>query len=153
MAAAVDLRRATQRDVASVAALTDAADMRWIPVIGRLPLPMESDHGAAVAAGNVDLLFADGEITGLIETKAHPDHLLIVNVAVDPRFQGAGHGRRLLAHAEEKARALDLAVLRLYTNEKYEVNIALYERCGYAITRREAFRAGIAVHMEKTLAR
>jgi ribosomal protein S18 acetylase RimI-like enzyme len=153
MAAAVSLRRAQTADVAAVAALTDAAYTHWIPVIGRIPLPMESDHGAAVAAGNVDLLFAGEAIAGLIETEIHPDHLLVVNVAVDPAFQGAGHGKRLMAHADAKARAAGLDTLRLYTNDKYTANIALYERLGYTIDRREPFRGGIMVYMSKKLAR
>ena len=45
-----------------------------------------------------------------------------------------------------------LAELRLLTNAAFGFNVALYERCGYRVTAREAFRGGVAVHMRKPLA-
>jgi ribosomal protein S18 acetylase RimI-like enzyme len=65
-----------------------------------------------------------------------PDHLLLDNIAVRPDQQGQGLGRRLIAFAEDEARRLAFAELRLYTHEKMVENIALYTRLGFAETGR-----------------
>jgi ribosomal protein S18 acetylase RimI-like enzyme len=62
----------------------------------------------------------------------HRDHLLVYSVAVRPTEQGKGHGGALLDFADQRAAALGLAVIRLYTNLRMEKNIALYRRHGYA---------------------
>ena len=66
----------------------------------------------------------------------HPDHLLLENIAVLPSAQRRGVGARLLALAEDEARARGLGEIRLYTNEAMTENLAYYPRHGYAETRR-----------------
>jgi predicted N-acetyltransferase YhbS len=67
---------------------------------------------------------------------AEPGHLLLENLAVRPSRQGGGAGSRLLALAEDEARRLRLAEIRLYTNEAMTENLAYYPRRGYAKTHR-----------------
>jgi ribosomal protein S18 acetylase RimI-like enzyme len=101
-----------------------------------------------------DVVEEDGEVIALIQTVDEGDQLLIENVAVDPNHQGLGHGRRLLALAEDIARELGRPRVRLYTNQRFEVNIALYQRLGYVIEREEALSGGtVAVHMSKAVPR
>lgn len=146
------LREADAGDAAAIRDLTRAAYARWVPVIGREPLPMVADYDAALRAHRFDLLCdRDGALLALIETVRAPDHLLVENVAVAPAHQGRGLGRRLMAHAEVLAEAAGLAELRLYTNGAFAANIRLYLSLGYAITREEPFRGGTTVHMAKRL--
>ncbi|HLB97049.1 MAG TPA: GNAT family N-acetyltransferase, partial [Acetobacteraceae bacterium] len=100
-----EIRRATAADAGAVRELTRAAYAKWVPVIGREPLPMAADYDAAVREHLIDLLHVGGEIVALVETILAADHLLIENVAVAPAFQGRGYGRRLMAHAEALARS------------------------------------------------
>ena len=58
------------------------------------------------------------------------------NLAVRPADQGRGVGRRLLTLAEQRARDLGLAELRLYTNAAMTENLAYYPRRGYVETYR-----------------
>lgn len=152
MAMRVTIRRATAADIPAITALTRAAYAKWVPLIGREPLPMRADHAAAFAKHRFDLLDDGGTLAGLIETVAQADHLLIENVAVLPDHQGRGHGRALMAHAEALATGAGLAGVRLYTNARFTANIALYARLGYAIEREEALNGGVAIHMAKRLA-
>jgi ribosomal protein S18 acetylase RimI-like enzyme len=146
------LRRATTADVTIVRDLTRAAYAKWVPLLGREPRPMTADYDAAVRDHLIDLLRADGEAVALIEMAPKPDHLLIVNVAVVPAQQGRGHGRALLAHAEEVARFLNLREVRLYTNALFAENLRLYSRLGYRVDREEQHpQFGVAVHMSKRL--
>lgn len=147
----MELRRATAADAAAIRDLTRAAYAKWVPVIGREPRPMAADYEAAVRDHRFDLIHVDGALAGLIETVDEQDQLLIENVAVAPAFQGRGLGRRLLAHAEEVARALGHDRIRLYTNRRFEANVRLYARLGYRIDREEPTGDAIAVHMSKDL--
>jgi GNAT superfamily N-acetyltransferase len=135
---AVLLRPATPADVPAVAALVDAAFARYVARIGRRPAPMDADHAAAVARGDVLVAEVGGELAGVLETLTFPDHLLVDIVAVAPGRQGQGLGRDLLAAAEARAAALGLPELRLYTNEAMTENLAIYPRLGWRETGRAA---------------
>jgi GNAT superfamily N-acetyltransferase len=147
------LRRATPADAESVRALTRAAYAQWVPLLGREPLPMTADYDAAVQDHIVDMLEFGGKSAALIEMSPEVDHLLVVNIAVSPDWQGHGYGRALLAHAEEFARSLGLSELRLYTSIHLTGNVKLYQRVGYVIDREEeaAPHLGIFVYMSKRL--
>lgn len=146
-------RQAEAADAGAIAALVRAAYARWVPVIGREPMPMRVDYAEALTRHRIDLIEASGVLVGLIETLQHPDHLWIENIAVDPGAQGRGHGRALLAHAETLARAAGCAELRLLTNAAFASNVALYQKCGYSIERSEPFHlGGTTLYLSKTLA-
>ena len=146
------VRRATIADAVTVRELTRAAYVKWVPLLGREPRPMTADYDAALREHLIDLLHVGGEAVALIEMAPKPDHLLIVNVAVVPAHQGQGHGRALMAHAEEVARSLNLREVRLYTNALFAENLRLYSRLGYRVDREEQHpQFGVAVHMSKRL--
>ena len=146
------VRRATTADALAVRELTRAAYAKWVPVLGREPRPMIADYDAALREHLIDLLQVDGEAAALIEMAPKADHLLIVNVAVAPTYQGKGYGSTLMAHAEEVARSLNLSEIRLYTNALFAENVRLYSRLGYRVDREEQHpQFGIAVHMSKRL--
>jgi len=112
---------------------------------------MAADYDRAVRDHEIDLFHADGELIALIELIRNPDHLFIENVAVTPARQGRGIGRRLLAHAEQKARDQGVPEIRLATNSAFESNIRLYLSVGYRIDRHEPFMGGAAVYMSKKI--
>ena len=145
------LRLATPADAGEIREIVRAAYARWVPLIGREPMPMRVDYDRALREHRFDLLQRGPRILALIETMLEADHLWIENIAVRPELQGQGLGRRLLAHAEELARAARRTELRLLTNGDFAANIALYERSGYAVTAREPFMGGTTVYMRKAL--
>ena len=147
----VRVRRAVPADVTAIRELTREAYAKWVPIIGREPRPMMADYDAAVRDHLIDLLYVADRLVALIETIPAADHLLIENVAVLPKGQGGGHGRRLLTHAEGLAASLGLPEVRLYTNKAFVENVQLYLRLGYQVDREEAFMNGVAVHMSKLL--
>ena len=147
--ATTTLRVAVAADAVAIRALTRDAYAAWVPLIGREPLPMTVDYDEAVSRHRFDLLFRDDNLVALIETVAETDHLLIENVAVLPSAQGRGIGRVLLTHAETLAAEQGFAEVRLYTNQRFERNIAIYRQAGYRIDREEELPHGVAVHMSK----
>lgn len=148
----VSIRRADASDAGRVRALTRSSYAKWIPVIGREPLPMAADYERAVRDHIVDLMFVGTELAGLVETVNQGDHLLIENVAIGPAFQRKGYGGLLVAHAEQVARSLQLPELRLYTNAQFAGNVDFYRQHGFAVDREEPFKGGITVYMSKRVA-
>jgi len=149
MTQSLPLRRAEPADAPAIDALTQAAYAKWVPILGRKPLPMTADYDVAVREHRIDLMEEASGLVALIEMALEPDHLLIVNLAVAPARQGQGLGSRLLAHAEAVARAEGRPLLRLYTNRLMTPNIALYRSRGYAVDGEEAYPGGAVVHMSK----
>jgi ribosomal protein S18 acetylase RimI-like enzyme len=147
----LELRRAGPADAEAIAALTREAYAKWVPVIGRAPKPMTADYDLAVRAHLIDLLTADGALAGLVECIRQPDHLLIENLAVSPSHQGRGYGRTMLLHAEDLARKLGLAEVRLYTNKLFAENVAFYAKHGYRLDGETPFKDGFIVHMSRRL--
>jgi GNAT superfamily N-acetyltransferase len=145
------LRAATADDAETIRLLTREAYAKWVPVIGREPLPMVADYAEAVRKHRIDLVEIEGRLAALIEMVPGADHLLIENVAVSPAHQGQGIGRRLLAHAEDVAASLGHREIRLYTNKLFAENVRLYLKNGYAIDREEPFKGGVIVHMRKSV--
>ncbi len=145
----IEIRVAEPHEAGAIAAIVMAAYAKWVPLIGREPMPMQVDYDKAVREHRFDLAVEAGTIVGLIETVPHPDHLWIDNVAVAPAAQGRGIGRMLLAFTEERAIAAGYPELRLVTNGAFESNVALYTRLGFVVNRIEDFRNGKAVYMRK----
>lgn len=149
----IRFRPAERADAAKIRDIVRAAYAKWVPVIGREPLPMRADYGKAVAEHPFDLAVEDDRIVGMIETMLEDDHLWIENVCVAPQAQGRGIGRLLLERAELKALEAGRFELRLLTNGAFEANVLLYKRHGYSVDREEPFMGGMTVYMSKTLTR
>jgi ribosomal protein S18 acetylase RimI-like enzyme len=143
------LRRATERDLAAIFDLVEAAYTPWIAVIGRRPGPMDDDYATRIAAGEAMVVEDGGAILALLVTERHADHLLLDNLAVAPAAQGRGLGRLLVAEAERQARAAGLARIRLYTHALMASNIGLYERAGFAMVARVSEKGFDRIYMER----
>jgi len=148
----IEFRLAQPSDAAAVRDIVRAAYAKWVPMIGREPLPMRADYEKAVVEHPFDLAVEGGRIVGMIETIFADDHLWIENVCVAPDAQGRGIGRLLLERAERKARDAGRFELRLLTNGAFEANVSLYKKHGYTIDREEPFMNGVTVYMSKKLA-
>jgi ribosomal protein S18 acetylase RimI-like enzyme len=122
----------------------DAYIAAYLPVLGYIPLPAEEDYGPRIERGEVWLLACGDSDVGVAVLEERPDHLLVYSIAVRPTEQGQGHGRVLLDFADQRAAALGVAEIRLYTNVRMVKNIALYRRHGYVEvgTRPHPSRAG-----------
>jgi ribosomal protein S18 acetylase RimI-like enzyme len=143
------MRSAVASDVSAVKAVIDAAFHPYIERIGLVPVPMEADHAANVAAGRV---FVTGEpVTGLVVVEEHEDHLYLDTIAVHPDAHGKGIGRRLLTFVDAHARALGLPEVRLLTNAMMWENQKLYPKYGYEVVERRVEGPYDRIHYRKRL--
>ena len=143
------IRRGAAGDVDLIRSFTRAAYAKWIPLIGREPLPMAADYETALRQHRFDLLYKDGVLAALIETITRDDHLHIQNLCVSPKFQRLGLGRQLLNYAQEMAKQKNLPALRLDTNKYFTGNVDLYLRHGFSIAWEKPVDGGVHVHMVK----
>lgn len=146
----IEIRLAEPHEAGAIAAIVMAAYAKWVPLLGREPMPMRVDYDKAVLEHRFDLAVEGRTILGLIETVPHPDHLWIENVAVTPSAQGRGIGQLLLAFTEVRAILAGHPEVRLVTNGVFESNIALYGRIGFVVDRIDDFMNGKAVYMRKS---
>jgi GNAT superfamily N-acetyltransferase len=146
-----ELRSATKDDVTAIRALTRDAYAKWVPLIGREPLPMTADYALAVRSHRFDLLEREAQLIALIETILRADHLWVENLAVSPKHHGQGLGRRMLVQAEHIGRVLGYTEIKLATNQAFTGNVDFYRRMGFAIEREELFMGGVAVYFRKSL--
>lgn len=147
----LDLQRATERDLADVIALQQAAYARNRPLLGVEPIPLMADYAAVLRDMEVWLARRRGRLAGALILEPRPRDLLIWSIATDPAGRGGGLGRALLAAAEVRARELGRAVMRLYTGTPLTHLVAWYGRHGYAVERVEALSDRSITHMIKHL--
>jgi len=146
------LERATADQASAIRELTLRAYAKWVPVTGRKPRPMTADYDLALREHRFDCLWDGARLVGLIETHAEGEELLIVNVAVEPDYQGRGLGVRLMRHAEAIACATGMGGTRLYTNKLMATNITLYEALGYSLEKETLHDGGVVVvHMVRPI--
>ena len=147
------LRRAVSTDAPAIKDLSRVAYSKWVPLIGREPMPMIADYDRAVAKHIIDLREEAGQLLALIEMIPTADHLLIENISVRPDQQGKGLGDNLLRHAEQLASSMGYTETQLYTNAAFTSNLAFYSRRGYQEYRRGTMVPGsMTVFMSKKLA-
>jgi GNAT superfamily N-acetyltransferase len=133
------VRAARPDEAEAVGALVEAAFTRHIEAVGRRPAPMDDDHAARIVKGQQYVI--DGEGPGTLAASialVEEDGFLVVNnVAVAPDRQRQGHGRALLAFAEDEARRRGLPEIRLHTHARMADNLIMYPRLGYVEAGRE----------------
>jgi GNAT superfamily N-acetyltransferase len=145
------IRLASIEDRPSVEAIVEAAYVHYVPRIGRKPGPMLDDYAALIRKQRVYVLDNGGEIEGILVLIPQEGSMLLDNVAVSPRAQGLGLGRKLLEFAERSALDAGSSSITLYTNEAMTENIALYSRIGYIETHRAEEKGLCRVYMTKSL--
>jgi N-acetylglutamate synthase-like GNAT family acetyltransferase len=145
------IRLARTADVAAVSVLVKDAYSIYLARNGKVPGPMRDDYAALIADQRVHVLEDAGKIVGLVVLIPEARTMLLDNVAVHPRAQGRGFGVRLIAFAEQRARAAGLPALRLYTQDIMTENLALYSRLGFVETHRAEEIGLNRVYMTKTL--
>jgi GNAT superfamily N-acetyltransferase len=145
------IRLARAADVAAVSIIVKDAYSIYLARNGKIPGPMRDDYAALIADQRVHVLEERSEIVGLVVLIPEARAMLLDNVAVDPRAQGRGFGVRLIAFAEQRARAASLPTRRLYTQDIMTENLALYSRLGFVETHRGTEIGLNRVYMSKTL--
>lgn len=147
------MRPAREADVAAIEEIVRVAFRPYVPRIGVEPGPMRADYAAIVGEGRCWVAEHEGRVVGMVQLAVEGSHLEVETVAVADEVRGLGVGSRLLAFAEDRARSLGLAEVRLSTNEAMTENIAYYPRRGYREVGRGVQRGYRRVFFAKAVGR
>ena len=145
------IRRAHQDDVPSIATLINEAYSPYIARIGQKPAPMLDDYRQVLADTDTFVVTDNTDIVGVLVMCQEGAQMLLVNVAVSPRFKGRGIGKRLMVFCEEHALRAGCEAVRLYTHELMVENIDIYKSLGYQQTHRATENGFARVFMRKVL--
>lgn len=125
------IRQAEPEDQEALVNCVQAAYSKSIERIGKKPAPLLADYQALIAQGVVSVLADEEGIRGVLVMMPQGRGMFVENVAIDPRFQGQGLGRTLMAFVEQQARKEHLDEIRLYTNELMTENLLFYRQLGF----------------------
>lgn len=112
---------------------------------------MAADYDAEVAMCHAVVVEVAGQVCGYMIAWPEGDDYFIENIGVDPRSQGNGLGRQLIAHAVAEAQRHNLSALTLYTNAAMTENLAMYAHFGFEETHRVTEKGFNRVYMRWTL--
>ena len=144
-------RPGVAQDADLIRTFVRATFAKWVPIMGREPLPMTADYAEALQHNGFVLAFAGDTLAGVLETVVEDDHLWVETVAVRSDLQGQGLGQILMAKAADEARAKGLSELRLLTNAALTSNLAFYQANGFRTDKTEPFRGGFVVWFSKNV--
>jgi GNAT superfamily N-acetyltransferase len=144
--------RATIADAAEILALQKLAYQSEAELYNDFsipPLTQTLDELIESFARNTILKATEeGRIVGSMNGRMSKGCCLVGRLMVHPELQGKGVGTRLMGALEQEF--ADAAAFRLFTGEKSERNIGLYQRLGYRIYERKETPGSFAiVFMEK----
>jgi ribosomal protein S18 acetylase RimI-like enzyme len=146
------IRSATADDTARIGAIARSAYAKYVPRMGRQPLPMVADYAGLIAAGHVVVIETAGAVDGYMVAWPETDAYFVDNIGVDPARQGKGLGRKLMAHAAREAKRRHLPAIRLYTNPAMTENLSMYVHMGFVETHRVVEKGIDRVYMRWNLA-
>ena len=145
------IRPARPEDRAEIEQVVREAYAVYTPRIGRPAGPVEADYGALISKGRAYVLDIAGSTAGVLVLLEHGGGMLLDNVAVSPRLQGCGYGRRMVAYAEAIARSAGHRSLELYTNEVMTENLCWYGNLGFVETHRAEEAGYRRIYMSKAV--
>ena len=130
------IRPASISDLPEIQRIVHDAYVEYVDRIGKPPAPMRDDYRKHILAHEAWVILNETDVTGILILIPQADHLLLDNVAVDPRIHGKGLGRALIEFAEREAARRGYNEIRLFTHQKMHENLLTYPRLGYEETGR-----------------
>lgn len=144
-------RPANQSDVIGIETCVAQAYNHYTKRIGKTPGPMLDDYSQIVKDHKVFVAEEANQIIGVAVLIRKEGGLLLDNIAVLPKFQKIGIGRKLIDLAEQEARQQGFFRLELYTNVLMTENISLYQGLGYTEVSRLTEKGFNRIYMSKEL--
>ena len=131
LARAADAARLPDVELSAGLLFRAAPGLEWVTQHGEVSADTYRRHIAAGTAWVAE--GADGRLVGFVAAEVAGDAMHVWELAVAAEAQGEGLGRRLMAAAQDRARALGLAAVTLTTFRDVAWNAPFYARLGYRV--------------------
>lgn len=125
---------------------------RVIPYLGHDPMDLEAFrvvYNRLLAAGGFYVVEREGKIAGfyrIMQSDGRARHVAqLGTLAIDPKYQGSGLGREMVASAIEQMKALGIRRAELQAEADNARGLAFYRKMGFeqeGVQRRAYRRAG-----------
>ncbi|NVK33990.1 MAG: GNAT family N-acetyltransferase [Rhodobacteraceae bacterium] len=125
------LRRASSQDAPSISWLAERCYAPWHRIMGIKPQPLDADYHQIIHQDEVWLSKAQSTPAASLVLRQELEHLLLWSITVLPSLNGRGIGNKLLDFTFERAKALELMEVRLFTHVSMERNRTWYLRRGF----------------------
>ena len=98
------IRPAAVGGLPEIQRIVHAVYSKYVERLGKPPAPMLDNYHRHIVAHEAWVMLDGTDVTGVLILVPRADHLLLDNVAVDPRFRGKGIGRALIESPNAKPR-------------------------------------------------
>jgi putative acetyltransferase len=136
-------------------------DKRVVPYLGYDPMDLEAFRtvfDGLVAAGGFYVVEREGQVAGfyrITQFEGRARHVaLLGTLAVDPKYQGSGLARDMVAGAIEQMRALGVRRVELQAEADNARGLAFYRKLGFeqeGVLRRAYWRSGENADVDEVL--
>ena len=128
------IRLAMTTDVPAIKLIARKSFERYVPLIGKLPAPMNAYFSGHVLKGTVFIAQSEkkrGSVPGYVIVLQRDGEWLLDNIAVSPDTQGRGVGSALIAACETFLQKRGVQRYHVYTNEAMDQNLTWYPEIGF----------------------
>jgi GNAT superfamily N-acetyltransferase len=146
------IREAESKDADQISACIRESFKKYIPLIQMEPEPMILDYASVIEEDHVFVMEEDGDFVGALILKDGDGSFMWLDIiGVFSKHQSKGCGKKLIEFGESAMREKGATESRLYTNTKFESNIAIYKHLGYEIYDRKTEHGYDRVFFRKPL--
>ena len=128
------IRLAMTTDVPAIKLIARKSFERYVPLIGKLPAPMNAYFSGHVLKGTVFIAQSEkkqGSVLGYAIVLQRDGEWLLDNIAVSPEAQGRGVGSALIAACKTFLQKRGVQRYHLNTDEAMEQNLTWYPEIGF----------------------
>ena len=128
------IRLAMTTDVPAIKLIARKSFERYVPLIGKLPAPMNAYFSGHALKETVFIAQSEkkqGSVLGYAIVPQRDGEWLLDNIAVSPEAQGRGVGSALIAACKTFLQKRGVQRYHLHTNEAMEQNLTWYPEIGF----------------------
>ena len=128
------IRLAMTTDVPAIKLIARKSFERYVPLIGKLPAPMNAYFSGHVLKGTVFIVQSEkkrGSVLGYAIVLHRDGEWLLDNIAVSPEAQGRGVGSALIAACKTFLQKRGVQRYHLHTDEAMEQNLTWNPEIGF----------------------
>lgn len=145
------IRKADIDDLEAIEDIAIESYSIYLKRMNKAPAPMLEDYKKLIQNQLVYVLENESIIIGFLVLIPKSEALVLDNIAIHPKYQSKGYGKKLMSFAEETGRTMGFNEIHLYTNVKMVENLGIYRHLGWVEYERRTDVGYDRVYLKKGL--